>query len=67
MPIDDVLPWLQSCKCQQFNCGHLQAGVEIQRLRNLQSIGDALVGALKMGMFATAEHLLKDWDEVRNG
>lgn len=31
--VNDPLPWLRSCKCQQYNCNHKQAADELEFLR----------------------------------
>lgn len=44
--MDDVLPWLRSCKCQQYNCAHKQSADEIERLRaEVERLTDALNNA----------------------
>lgn len=30
--VNDPLPWLRSCKCQQYNCNHKQAADKIEKL-----------------------------------
>jgi hypothetical protein len=41
-----------------------EANAESSRLR---AAGDAIVGALRMGMFQTVELLCNEWEEVRRG
>lgn len=64
--IEDVVLWLKSCKCQQYNCGHKQAVNEIEQLRQL---GDTLAVAYRTlgGLDAAYDSALRSWEEARNG
>lgn len=37
------------------------------RIEDLQALGDAIVGALKMQMWETLDILAKQWEEIRHG
>lgn len=44
--VNDPLPWLRSCKCQQYNCNHKQAADELEFLRaEVDRLTDALNNA----------------------
>jgi len=50
-------------QCDCHICETASLGAE--EIEKLRSIGDAIAGAIRMGMWETLDFLLKDWNDAR--